>query len=256
MAASEPGSMQFVSAHDVHFTYGWNIGHQSCPLPTAGIDWRRTHPPVVTALWGVDHGRAAQTWRSIATYQNKGKDFTLNGETYLWSKHLNFNLVMNLPLRVSERLEIALKMPDRHIKEQFLSHGWTFIDPYSVTHSPEGYRDYITQAKGEFSVEKDSYVRLKSGWFSDRTVCFLAAGRPCIVQDTGFNRRIPPGPGLVAWSSVDDAIEALNRVGRDYAAHARAAERIAKDYFEASVLLPEILDAAGVPHSSPAGVRG
>ena len=255
MAEREPYSMELLSAHDVHFTYGWNIGNESCPLPTAGINWRRTHPPVVTALWSSEHGLTPSTWRSIATYQNKGKDFTLNGETYLWSKHRNFQRVMELPSRISERLELALSIPDSQIKEQFLSHGWHFSDPYSVTNTSEVYRDYIREAKGEFSVEKDSYVRLKSGWFSDRTVCFLAAGRPCVVQDTGFSQRVPSGKGLLSWSSLDDAVEALQQVGEDYAAHARAAERIAKEYFEASVLLPDILDAAGVPHSSPGGVQ-
>jgi hypothetical protein len=254
MAERERRSIELLSAHDVHFTYGWNIGDGICPLPTAGIDWRRTHPPVVTALWHIAQGHTPRTWRSIGTYQNKGKDFTLNGETYLWSKHLNFERVMELPSRVSDRLELALMTPDSNVKERFLSHGWTITDPYPISKTPEDYRDYITEARGEFSVEKDSYVRMKSGWFSDRTVCFLAAGRPCVVQDTGFGYRVPCGQGLLSWNSSVEAAEAMNQVGKDYAAHARAAERIAREYFDASVLLPDILDAAGVPRSRPVGV--
>lgn len=251
-----PDTVAYLAAHDVHFTYGWNIGTDLCPLPATGMTWRPTHPPVLTDLWQGSR-RPGQTWRSIATYRNRGKDFTLKGSTYLWSKHTNFELVMDLPSRVSEPLELALVTPGPEVADRFLSHGWAITDPYPVTKSAVEYSDYIREAKGEFSVEKDSYVRVKSGWFSDRTVCFLASGRPCVVQDTGFGQRVPCGRGLLAWQTLEEAAEALRRVGEDYASHAKAAADIAREYFDASIVLPDLLDAAGVsvPRRAGQGVR-
>jgi hypothetical protein len=115
-----------------------------------------------------------------------------------------------------------------------------------MTKTAHEYREYIVTAKGEFSVEKDSYVRLNSGWFSDRTVCFLAAGRPCVVQDTGFSRRVPCEAGLLEWNTSEEAAEALNQVSQDYERHAQAAKAVAREYFDTSVLLPPILQAAGI----------
>ena len=185
-------------------------------------------------------------WRTIATYHNKGKDVVLDGETYRWSKHPNFARVMDLPSQTKERLEVALSTQKAEVREQFLAHGWKLEDPYRISHGAGVYRRYIQGAKGEFSVEKEDQTGLKVGWFSDRSVCFLGAGRPCVLQDTGFGARVPTGTGLLAWSTAEEATEALDRVGRDYARHAAQALAIAREYFDTSVLLPPVLEAAGV----------
>ena len=185
-------------------------------------------------------------WRTIATYRNKGKDLVTDAETYLWSKHPNFDQVADLPARTGEPLEAAIARLDDGVRERFVSHGWRLMDPYTVSKSANSYRRFVLGAKGEFSVEKDCYVRLNTGWFSDRTVCFLAAGHPCIVQDTGFARRVPCGAGLHSWRSPEEATEAHVRVTRDYERQARAARAIALEFFEARVLLPPLLEAAGL----------
>ena len=244
-AQGDPQTREFLHSHDVHYTYGWNLGARDCRVPAGDIAWRKTHPPVVVDLWE-SAPKPRGNWRTIATYRNKGKDVVIEGETYHWSKHPNFDRVMDLPSKTKERLELALVSPTPELRERFLSQGWKLEDPYRISHSAGAYRRYIQGAKGEFSVEKDDQTRLRVGWFSDRSVCFLAAGRPCVLQDTGFGTRVPTGIGLVAWSTPEQAVEALDRVGRDYSRHAATALTIAREYFDTSVLLPPILEAAGV----------
>ncbi len=246
LALGNRASRAYIEAHDLHFSYGWNVGTPRSPIPSGEIAWRRTHPPVVTDLWDAPPGRAHAWWRTISTYRNKGKDVTIGGETYLWSKHPNWDRVADLPGRTQERLEIALSAPDDSVRDRFLDRGWRIRSAYQATETASVYRRYILGAKGEFSVEKDCYVGLHSGWFSDRTVCFLAAGRPCVVQDTGFGARVPCGLGLLAWRTVEEATDALDRVAREYGEHARAARAIALEFFEARILLKPILDAVGL----------
>ncbi|HKE13177.1 MAG TPA: hypothetical protein VKE73_16545 [Myxococcota bacterium] len=244
-AQGDAVTRDFLHAHDVHFTYGWNIGEPGCRVPAGDIAWRKTHPPVVVDLWE-SAPKPRGNWRTIATYHNKGKDVVLGGETYHWSKHPNFARVMDLPSLTKERLEVALSSYSTEVREQFLAQGWKLEDPYRISHGAGVYRRYIQGAKGEFSVEKEDQTRLKVGWFSDRSVCFLGAGRPCVLQDTGFGARVPTGTGLLAWSTAEEAVEALERVARDYTRHAAQALAIAREYFDASVLLPPVLEAAGV----------
>ena len=244
-AQGDPVTREFLHSHDLHFTYGWNIGTRESRVPAGDIAWRKTHPPVLVDLWE-STPKPRGDWRTIATYRNKGKDVVIEGETYYWSKHPNFDRVMDLPSKTKERLEVALVSPTPELRERFLSHGWKLEDPYRISHGAGVYRRYIQGAKGEFSVEKDDQTRLKVGWFSDRSVCFLGAGRPCVLQDTGFGTRVPTGTGLLAWSTPAEAAEALGRVGRDYSRHAAKALAIAREYFDTSVLLPPILEAAGV----------
>jgi hypothetical protein len=245
-ARGDPATRAFVDGHDLHFTYGANLGQADCPLPTSGIAWRKTHPPVLCDLWEGPPPRPRAPWRTVATYDNRGKDFVLDGETYFWSKRPSFDAVMDLPTRTHQSIEIALVAPDEAIRERFRTGGWRLADPVAVSRTPLLYRRYLRGAKGEFSIEKDDYVRLRSGWFSDRTVCFLAAGRPCVVQDTAFGAWIPTGKGLLAWSSAEEALDALERVASDLPLHAAAARRLARERFDASVLLPPILEAAGL----------
>jgi hypothetical protein len=247
LANGDAGARSFVQAHDLHFTYGWRIGEPDWPIPACGIDWRKTHPPVVVDLWD-SPPRDVATWRTVGTYRNEGKDVVVGGRKFLWSKHPSFDRVMDLPSRTRERLELALWIADRdgEARERLLRHGWLLRDPYAVSHDAEIYRRYLQEAKGEFTVEKDQLVGLRPGWFSDRSVCFLAAGRPCVLQDTGFDSRIPAGPGLLAWSTVSEAAEALERVAGDFDAHSRGAREVAQAFFDTRVLLPPILEAAGL----------
>jgi hypothetical protein len=246
IANGDVESRAFLDSHDVLFTYGVRIGDPGCVVPSGGIAWRKTHPPVVVDLWE-SPAPARAPWRTIATYQNKGKDVVLGGRTYHWSKHPNFERVMDLPKRTAETLEIALVTAGENaVRQRFLENGWKLEDPVAVSSDPEIYRGYIQGARGEFSVEKQDQTELKVGWFSDRSVCFLAAGRPCVLQDTGVGARVPTGEGLVEWDTPEEALAALERVSRDYERHCAAALRVAREHFESSVLLPPMLEAAGI----------
>ena len=245
LASGNPTTRSFIDAHDLHFTYGWNIGAPDCPIPASGVDWRKSHPPVVVDLWNPP-GKPTASWRSIGTYRNEGKHVVLDGRTYRWSKHPSFQRIMDLPSRTGETLELALGNVDEPTRREFERQGWRLRDPYPVSRSTVAYHRYLCGAKGEFSVEKEQLVGLRTGWFSDRSVCFLAAGRPCVLEDTGFRSRVPTGRGLVAWSTVEEAAEALEGVAARYDEHARGARELAEEFFEARVLLPAILEAAGL----------
>jgi hypothetical protein len=246
LAQGDVASRAFLDSHDLLFTYGVRIGDPDCKIGNGGIPWRKTHPPVIIDLWQ-SPAPARAPWRTIATYRNKGKDVMLDGHTYHWSKHPNFERVMDLPKHTPETLEVALVTAgENEVRQRFLDSGWKLEDPVAVSSDPDVYRAYIQGARGEFSVEKEDQTELKVGWFSDRSVCFLAAGRPCVLQDTGVGVRVPTGEGLLTWSTKEEALECLARVRSDYARHCAAARRLAREYFEASVLLPPILEAAGV----------
>jgi hypothetical protein len=250
IAGGDLQSRAYLESHDLLFTYGIRIGDPRCRVPSVGIPWRKTHPPVIVDLWQ-SQPPARAPWRTIATYRNKGKDVVVDGRTYHWSKHPNFERVMDLPKRTPETLEIALVTAGENaVRERFLANGWKLEDPVAISSDPDVYRAYIQGARGEFSVEKEDQTELKVGWFSDRSVCFLAAGRPCVLQDTGIGEVIALGEGLLEWNTPQEAIEALARVSADYERHCAAAVRVAREHFEASVLLPPMLEAAGVSPKS------
>lgn len=247
MAEGDAASLAFVGGHDVHFTYGVRIGDADCPVPAGGVAWRRTHPPVVVDLWQAPPPRPSAPWRSVSTWRNRGKDVVLGGRRYHWSKHPNYERVLDLPRHVDGRIELALSTPgEDEVRARFAAQGWELVDPLAVSSDVDVYRRFVQESGGELSVEKEDLTELRPGWFSDRSVCFLAAGRPCVLQDTGFGARVPVGEGLLAWRDREEAVEAMARVAADRPRHARAALRIAREHFEARVLLPEMLDAAGV----------
>ena len=246
LSRGDAASRTFLESHDALFTYGNRIGRPDCRVPAGELPWNRTLPPVVVDLWQTP-APPSGPWRTIATYRNKGKDVVLDGRTYHWSKHPNFEKIMDLPRRTRERLEIALVTAgEDEVRERFLANGWKLEDPVAVSSDAEVYKAYIQGARGEFSVEKEDQTELRVGWFSDRSVCFLAAGRPCVLQDTGVDVCVPVGEGLLEWRTADEAVECLARVSRDYERHRAAALRLAREHFDAGVVLPAMLEVAGI----------
>ncbi len=135
---------------------------------------------------------------------------------------------------------------DDAVRERLAAHGWSLVDPRPLSADLDLYRRFVAGARGEFTVAKDIYVRPRSGWFSDRSVCFLAAGKPVVTQETGFSERVPTGRGLLSFSALDDAVEAVRTIEGDPAGHGRAAREIAAEYFAAERVLGAMLDAAGI----------
>ena len=178
--------------------------------------------------------------------ENKGKDITWQGETYQWSKHINFLRFLDLPRHTPQAFQLAMKPDDPRGRGARAGGRLALVDPEPISRDLDGYRGFIQQSRGEFTVAKDIYVRPRSGWFSDRSVCYLAAGRPVVTQDTGFGKFVPTGSGLFAFSTMEEAVEALARINGDYAAHSAGARRVAAEAFGAEPVLRRFLDDAGL----------
>jgi hypothetical protein len=201
------------------------------------FSWRTTRPPVIPELWEAHVNAAAERFTTVATWKNVGKDIRFRGETYHWSKHMNFLEVIDLPRRTLQRLELALEVDDEGARDLLVRHGWLITDAFEASRDLTAYQRHIERSRGEFTVSKDLVVRTRSGWFSDRSVCYLAAGKPVVTQDTGFGKYVPTGAGLFAFQTVEEAAAALDEVNRDYARHCRAARGIAEEYFAADRVL-------------------
>jgi hypothetical protein len=235
--------------YHVYFSYGANIGRPGCTIPTDGMDWLPTVPPVVPELWQssvltqeqwreIDKADAAFT--SVANWSAYG-GVTYRGEHY-GQKNEEFMRLLELPSRCSQKLELALSGGDVEIKERLCMAGWSVRDGGEVSANVSTYQTYLTRSLGEFSAAKNAYVKTHSGWFSDRSVCYLAAGRPVILQDTGFSDWLPTGWGVLAFSSLQEAVGCIERVNADYQAHCLAARELVEQTFSYKVVLPQLLE--------------
>lgn len=237
VAEGDRRAIAALEEHTHHFTYGENLGQPDCPIPVEKFSWRTTRPPVIPELWEAHVNAAAERFTTVATWKNVGKDIRFRGETYHWSKHMNFLEVIDLPRRTLQRLELALEVDDEGARDLLVRHGWLITDAFEASRDLTAYQRHIERSRGEFTVSKDLVVRTRSGWFSDRSVCYLAAGKPVVTQDTGFGKYVPTGAGLFAYQTVEEAAAALDEVNRDYARHCRAARGIAEEYFAADRVL-------------------
>lgn len=244
---SVPNAIRYAEAHKLFFTYGYNIGSPDCVLPTDGLRWHPTRPPVLLDEWRDGVGPAVPTtFTTVGTWRNKGGDIEINGETYYWSKHVNFVRVLDVARRSGQPVELATDLDSGPDYERALAGGFSFRPVIPMSLDIDAYRDYISNSRGEFTAAKDLYVRTRSGWFSDRSVCYLAAGRPVVTQRTGFEKFIPTGAGLLGFDDADGAVEAIRIVNADYARHARAAREIAREYFDALKVLDDMAEIIGL----------
>jgi hypothetical protein len=202
-ATADEASRVYLNAHTHFFTYGENLGAADCPVPLAGIPWRPTRPPVNLDLWP-EPDDAPRCFTTIGTWENKGKNIEYDGRRYIWSKHVNFLRYIDFPrCRPGTCFCIAMEPPDEEVRLAVVAGGWGLVDPGPISADMQRYRDFISHSRGEFTVAKDIYVRPNSGWFSDRSVCYLAAGRPVVTMRTGFDKFCPVGRGLFEYSTRD-----------------------------------------------------
>ena len=233
--------------HNLFFTVGENIGTPRSPLPTGGIAWLPTRPPVLCDLWESAPLPVSAPWTTIGRWDAKARDLELRGVRYHWRKSLEWEKFVDLPRRTGERFEMAMDVGQAAEDEKRLrGAGWEIRSPLEVSIDYQEYRRYIQGSKGEFSAAKGMNVELRSGWFSDRSVCYLAAGRPVVLQDTGFTDVLPTGRGVFAVHGIDDAAHAVRTIADDYAAQSAAARRIARECFDAPHVLRPVLEAAGL----------
>jgi hypothetical protein len=240
-------TIDLLAAHTHHFTFAENLGAADCAVPTTPFAYRPTRQPIVLDWWQVGRRELprARRWTTVSSWQQTGKDIQWQGETYTWSKHLEFLKFLSLPQRCPFEFELALACEDAEALGLLRAHGWRVVDAVALTRGLVPYRDYITGSDGEFTVAKDQNIRLRSGWFSDRSASYLAAGKPVITQDTGFGNALPVGRGLFAFRTMEDVLAALEAVRSDPAGHSRAAREIAGDYFAAEKVLARLAHEAG-----------
>ena len=238
--AAQKIDMRF-DGHTHFATIGLAIGSDDCRVPTCGREWIKTLQPIVLDHWPVaetivyDGLTTVGNWRGYGSIEHEG---ILYGQ-----KAHSLRRFIDLPTRTSERFMPALAI---HADEQrdlsgLAAHGWTVLDPAKLASTPNDYRSFIQQSKAEFGIAKSGYSVSRCGWFSDRSVCYLASGKPVIAQETGFSRLLPVGEGLFAFDSVNDVLIAIDALRRDYHRHARAARAIAEEFFESDRVLGRLL---------------
>jgi hypothetical protein len=201
---------------------------------------------VVLDFWDapVQHNQAAFT--TIGNWKQIWRRMNFEGELYHWSKHLEFLKFLDLPVLTGKSFELALSAYSDEDRTLLEGHGWRVVDALGVAGDLDSYRSYITHSRGEFTVAKDQNIRLVSGWFSDRSATYLAAGRPVITQHTGFDNVLPTGRGLFSFSTIEEAHAAVAAVNGDYIGHARAAAQVARECFRHDVVLPRLLEESGL----------
>jgi hypothetical protein len=246
VAKGDARAIAMLDTHTHHFTYGENLGAPDCGVPVARFAWSPTRPAVVLDWWNPGPPPSDDAPLTTVANWSQSNDIEWNGETYRWSKHAEFLKFMELPRRAALPFELTLACGDAEAVRQLADCGWRVRDALALSKDLDPYREYIRSSRGEFTVAKDQNIRLRSGWFSDRSACYLAAGRPVITQDTGFGNAVPTGRGLFAFRTMEDIVESVARINADYALHARAARVIAEEYFAADRVLADVLRRTGV----------
>ncbi len=230
--------------HDVYFTVGGNVGRPGCSLPTLGLGWRPIWNPVLLDWWIPGRPVTRPRFTTIADWRGYGY-LEFEGQI-LGPKAEEFRKFIGLPGLIDGPVEIAMNIdPDDPDLAYLRHHGWHIESPEAVS-DPSRYRDYVAGSLGEFSCAKGGYVGTRCGWFSDRSACYLAAGRPVVLQATGFEDLLPTGRGLFAVRTPEEAAEAIRAVRRDYALHAAAARSLAREHFDSNVILRRLLAEAGL----------
>ena len=232
-------------AHTHFVTVGLALGTPSCPVPTCGRDWIKTAQPIVLDEWPVANGMKTNALTTVGNWRGYGS-VEFRGEPYGQKAH-SLRDFFALPQRTREQFALALDIhPDETADLAALAaNGWGLVNPADVAATPGDYRRFIRESKAEFGLAKSGYVRSRCGWFSDRSVCYLASGRPVLAQDTGFGAFLPTGEGLFAFDSIDTALAGIAAINRDYARHRRAARALAEEHFDSDKVLPRLLQQIG-----------
>lgn len=260
---NDPAIRSLIQEHDDIVTYGENIGNPDCPIPALPRLRAKMRQPILLDMWE-EQAPPRKVFTTICNWKQDGRDIEFLGETYYWSKHHEFLKFLDLPQRSAQPVELAMNLSDPESIKPGVSEavrapgaqsdersllrtmGWQLVDTRGLNDDLSLYRKYISTSRAEFTVAKDQNVRLKTGWFSERSACYLAAGRPVITQDTGFGKFIPTGRGLFEFNTMDDILTAFEAINSDYDKHARAAREIASEYFKAETVLARLLADLGL----------
>jgi hypothetical protein len=233
-------------AHDSFFTYAERIGQSDCLLPSLGLNWHPTRPPVIMDRWQTaEQETTGKKWTTVMTWNNFGKPVVYDNQVF-GTKEMEFNKIETLPQRLPRSAFMLAVGGSDYPAGQWQKLGWEVQDSHAASVTAEHYRAFIQNSRGEFSVVKNLYSATRSGWFSCRSVCYLAAGRPVVIQDTGFSEFIPTGAGLFAFADVQTAEQAIELVEGNLALHQQAAREVAFEYFDSGKVLGKLLAQAGL----------
>jgi len=245
-------TVDFLEPHSAFFTFAESWGRPDCGLPLQErYGFRPTRQPVVVDFWPDRSPEPADLYTTIGNWRQEWRDVTFKGERYTWSKHHEFLKYLELPGRTGLGFELALSSSEPEDRKQLAEHGWRVRDGLEISMGIDPYRAYIGGSRGEFTVAKDQNVRLRTGWFSDRSATYLASGRPVVTQDTGFGSALPTGEGLFAFDSLESAAAAMEEIEADYSRHAAAARRLAQEHFSHEVVLGAMLEELGLSPQRP-----
>lgn len=241
--------------HDVFLSFGENVGRPGCLIPHELLPWRPTRQPITIDRFAghrVDVHQRRRTLTTVASWNPHEVSVEIAGREF-GGKSKEFERFLDLPTRLPIPMELAIsgKYPAQRLQEN----GWNPVDALPVSNDPTVYREFLRRSFGELSVAKHAYVASNSGWFSCRSACYLALGVPVVVQDTGFSEHIPAGQGLFAFTNADEAVAGVERIAGDPVGQSRAAEQIARSYFDASVVLEQFLETAMQDDAAPAPIR-
>jgi hypothetical protein len=234
-----------VYAHDRHFTYAENIHGADCRVPRLGLRWRTTRVPIHLDAWAAGPPPPDAPWTTVMTWNAFKGPLVYEGVEYT-SKGTEFEKILALPGCVDVPLVVAVGGIGAP-RERLAAAGWRVADAPAATATPEQYRKFVAASRAELSPAKQVYAAMRTGWFSCRSACYLAAGRPVVVQDTGFTAAIPAGAGVLAFSSLGEAAAGVRAVEADYARHARAARELAAEHFDAGRVLTALIEDAAAP---------
>ena len=237
---TDPAARERAAAHTAFATFGENLGEPDCAIPDDGFPWLPTRQPIALEAWPVTDAPAdgplttVMQWESYPALEHDGRTFGM--------KSASFDAFAALPARTGETVELALGAPDE-VRARLRAAGWRVSDARVATRDPWTYQRFIQRSKGELSVAKHGYASARTGWFSERSACYLASGRPVVVQDTGFSRRLGEHDGVLPFTTPDEAVEALAALGDRYTAHCAGAREAAEAHFAAERVLDDLLTA-------------
>jgi hypothetical protein len=247
------GLVDVLAGHDAHVTVGERIGADDCEIPTCGLDWITTPQPVVLDAWPRASAPPRRPFTSVASWRGAYGPVDYAGKRYGLRVH-EFRRFARLPELTGRAFELALAIHAAEAPDLALlrDSGWSLVDPGDVATTPAGYRAFIAESTAELMIAKGMYVQSRSGWFSERSICYLASGRPVVAQDTGLRDLYPLGAGLLAFDTLDQAAACVESIAIAYQRHADAARALAQERFDSDRVLGRLLEqVGGMPRRTP-----
>lgn len=253
VAKGDRETIEDIQPHTHFFNFAENLGAPDCRLPHGMFPYQLTRQPIVLdwftpSVLFPSRGRRGTPLRftTVGNWKQTGYDIEWDGDTFTWSKHHEFLKFIDLPRRLEQPVELALSSVDAESERLLTTHGWRIVEALPLTTDILPYREYVFASDGEFTVAKDQNVRLRTGWFSERSASYLTAGKPVITQDTGFGNILPVGEGLFPFTTMEDIVAAFDAIKSDYVRQSRAARAIAEEYFQAEKVLGKLLADSGL----------